>query len=126
MNDITTINLEPVTTRDGARYGLVLESPTLHKVTGPGLHNRSFPHVVQVWLKRDQPGVVEVHLKAQAVVIAAHASMRDQRTYGPDLAVGEVVALTIGGDYLTWGQHRIVARSLADPALVAVDPTEGV
>lgn len=113
-----------------ASYGILFVSETQHRMTGKGLHNRSFDHIVQVWENRQTAAfpegtladpwgnaTTETHtfaMKAQATVLTAHRE-EPRFAYGDTLAVGDTVTLTIAG--LPIGEFQIVARPLRDPML---------
>jgi hypothetical protein len=121
-------------------YGIRFVSPLLYDVAGPGLHNPSLGHLVQVWdntgrenttpdtwnqfvgkpgpgryLSPDGKGTDEartVLLSAQPDMITSPPTLT---AYGDGvLRVGDDVRLVIDG---AASDYRITARSLADPEL---------
>lgn len=116
--------------KDEAHYGILFVSETKHAMTGKGLHNRSFDHIVQVWENRETAALpagtlsdpwgnatTETHtfaMKAQATVLTAHRET-PRFAYGDTIAVGDTVTLTIAG--LLVGTFAVVARPLRDPVL---------
>lgn len=128
------IELGPSTDYRRAAYGIVLESVTVHTISGPGVHNRHHAHKIEVWENRpskvagaDPDQLVDPHgqpteapytviTAAQASVISAHPIARDP--YGAALAIGDVVVLTLHGYRI--GIYTITAGRLADPHLVPV------
>lgn len=133
------INLKAASQDRRESYGLLFESETLHSMTGPGLHNRSFPHRIQVWISKrskrtddlartDEPvyrscdgaiterGVLAFRTSAESVMIASTPVQRDPQ--GPTLRTGQVIELS------GFGLFRITAKALHDPVLVPVDADE--
>ncbi len=107
-------------------YGVLLVSETYHDVTGRGVHNRHFPHKVEVWANRggtdphghqtDAP--YSVLLSAKSIAIVANPNMRDKTPYGESLVIGDEVDLAING--YVFGTYRVTAQLLSDPVLVPV------
>lgn len=127
-----TINLRPTATYRRDNYGVLLESETVHDMTGSGLHNRHHPHRIEVWENRpskvhgaDPDVLVTPHgdpteerytilTSAQAVVISDPPQQRDVE--GPVLAVGSRVALAVNGFEI--GEYVIHPAPLRDPVLL--------
>lgn len=130
-----TIKLKATTADRRAFYGLLFESETLHYLSGAGLHNRSFPHRVQVWVSKlskrtddlariSEPvyrscngevttrNALSFQLSAESVMIASTPVDRDPQ--GEALRIGEVIELE------GFGRFKIVAEWLSDPKLLPV------
>ena len=54
-DECVTIVLQDTRSDRREFYGITHEGVVRHTVTGPGLHNRSFPHRVQVWSNTGRP-----------------------------------------------------------------------
>lgn len=106
---------------DRQSYGIVLQSKMTHSITGSGVHNRSFQHLLQVWMNDgvDPRGYateddLSFLFSAQASVIALHPLAGPER--GPSLAIGDTLQLRVGGRKII-GTFEIVAGRLSDPYL---------
>lgn len=131
---MTDIDLKAASDYRRSNYGVLLESTTQHSVVGRGVHNRHHPHRLDVWANKadiveGKPCFIDPRnrpteqpysflLSAQAVVISARR-IGDEVEEGPDLAIGEVVRVTVHGLSLGWFQIR--AQQLRDPILEPVD-----
>lgn len=123
-----TINLQPAEAYRAEHYGVLMESTSRHIVTGPRVHNPSFPHRVDVWENRNgttpmgKPTTApySYYLTAQPVAIVANPAMRDATPEGETLRVGDHVRLAVHGYVL--GEFLIRAESLSDPVLIPVEP----
>lgn len=143
-----TIDLALASEYRRTTYGVEYESTTLHKMTGKGLHNPSFPHRIDVWdnTRRPNPrngqpvrfgdyGPVDggngrylgpdrrATDDEQTFTVSAQSVMLAARPverapYGADLAVGQTVTVRYPDGRTV--DMVVTARQLADPVLVPV------
>lgn len=120
----TVIDLIPTGDYRRNTYGVILQSKTVHQITGRGVHNRHFDHRLDVWMNangidpKGKPTTEDLSFlwSAQPSVIST------QRLAGPEqgevLALEEVVVLRIGEREL--GRYRITHQMHHDPHMVKV------
>lgn len=136
---VARINLVPKEVYWRDTYGIALTSETYHDVVGPGVHNRHFPHQVDVWdnsaranadgTYRDPSGYTTdrrytFSLKARSVAIVADPAMADHTPHGAALQIGQTVELAVHEFVI--GRFKVAARQLGDPDLVPVKDREEV
>lgn len=120
MSAVVEIDLTG-TDQNQKSYGLVLESKTVHKVTGQNVHNRSFNHQVKVFENKDGKDArgnpsdepYTFLLSAVPSVIAAAPLPGPER--GETVETGKVVRLRIEGYNL--GQFVVEGQMVSDPVL---------
>jgi hypothetical protein len=136
---VARINLVPKEVYWRDTYGIVLVSETYHDVVGPGVHNRHFPHQVDVWdnsARVNDDGTYRgpdnkstdrrytFSLKARSVAIVADSAMADRTPHGVALQIGQTVELAVHEFVI--GRFKVAARQLGDPDLVPVKDREEV
>lgn len=112
------IEMKPASEYRRVEYGVLFVSKTLHDMTGKNVHNRHFPHKIEVWLNKNgqdpygNPTTSELTFltSAQSIMIANTPVERDPQ--GPDLVIGEVIELE------GFGNFTVTNKSLHDPILV--------
>jgi hypothetical protein len=128
----TRIDLKPADDYRRDNYGVLLESETLHTMSGRGVHNRSFNHEIQVWENRPskvtvadpdqlvtphgQPTEERYHFQTKAVPTVLTAWKEERQEQGPGLAVGDQVELYVQG--FSIGTFTVTAGVLRDPILL--------
>lgn len=129
------IAMSPASDYRRDNYGVLLESDTIHTVTGAGVHNRHHGHVLEVWENRPSrangadPAVLvdpfgrptedryTVILAAKATVIAARPT-GDEKADGTVIALGDHVTLTVAG--FPTHTYRVQAGRMTDPVAVRI------
>jgi hypothetical protein len=124
-----TIKLRPASDYRRKEYGVLFESEGTYSVTGKGVHNRHFPHRVEIWTSR--PSKVPAHegawraptgalvdgpelsfvLNAESMAICANPAMNTPADVGA-LAIGDTVELE------GFGRFVVTAKPLHDPTLI--------
>lgn len=119
------INLVPADDYRRDSYGILLESETVHRFTGRGIHNPSFDHKLEVWENRrrasddkviDPNGVpsserYSYRFAALPTVISAHPG--EPVKHGDVLQIGDLVEIRISGYAV--GLLRIEAKPYHNP-----------
>ena len=126
-----TVQLRPASPDRRKSYGVMWEGTTVHRCTGPNVHNPGYPHRVHVWdnTRRPQPDgtgwldphndstsrAVSVLLESESICIADPPIERDP--YGPSLRPGDEIGLVLP-DGQVIGPLTIETGFLRDPELV--------
>jgi len=139
----TIIQLAPARDDDRTAYGITHRSAHVYRVTGPGVHNRSYPHRVTVWDNTHRPNGARV---GQGAYIDPSGKGTDADTtvtlaaepvtiHASDSGTGTVASGQVySNDALTTGQYvvlrypdgthsdpyRVESRPLSDPCLAPV------
>jgi hypothetical protein len=131
-----TVHIIDLVEADSNDYGILLQSKTVHRFVGKGVHNPSFDHLLQVWQNRpsrargaDLNRVVDPHGRPTnefySYMFSAIPSVISlvprgpQPEHGVTLELGAVVTLRIHGYVI--GIFQVRAQVAHDPHLVLID-----